>query len=424
VLHLPPAYTWYRVSPSFPYMNSVLTSSMYCSGECRLQDQGEKAKQQKAHPVHLTAQLHPSLSPHFRPHTAIQPSPRMPPHVRPSSTSSESDESTSPLNSPNTIPAGAESPHKDPLDLGPPAFPNSHSHIGFPGSSVPVKIPAVMPRPAPAPIPAPVPSHGTYGTSIDTLRFGRKPALINSVTSPNALIARCACGKPANHPLRATSKERGESEFSLLSLGPSRTSHRVVSDTPGSSHSIDRRAVSGYASPTLEPLQLADGVGASALSRSRSDPMHPKLAYTRATPTESTFAESSAAPRRKSHAAQTDRPGVATLGSRETGEGRGRSRDRIRHAVEAQQGGLSGMLTQPPEREPAPSRSRHRRDEAERERERQRSRRPQRQSPALAPVDAALIVPSWSRAIGADDGIAPSPLRGGWRSPNKVAGRG
>lgn len=377
---------------------------MFCSAQCKARDTGKQTLLRTIVPVHLTSQLPVTLSPHFRPHSIIQPSPRMPPHGRPSSSSSSST-ADSPLQSPATNPIDSGSPQKDPLDLGPPAFP--HAQQPFSGS-VPVKI-AALPR-ATVPAPPPTASHGTtYGTSIDTLRFGRKPALINSVTSPNALIARCACGKPANHAMRGTSKERGESEFSRLSLGPTvlqhrADRHRMVSESSPKSSSVDRRAVSGHGTPPFPPTEI-EGVGSSALSRSRSDPMHPKLYTTRATPVDS---ESPLFhPRRASNAAS--RPSVADRES--GGSDRGRSRERMRHEMEVPHGGL---LNHPPEREPAPSRSRHRREE----REREKSRR-ERASPSLPPMDQAAIMPSWNRALGADDGIAPRLLRNGWRSPKK-----
>ncbi len=114
--------------------------------------------------------------------------------------------------------------------------------------------------------------------------------MTNSITSPNALRPRCACGLPANHRSRPHSKERAsdlDNGFARLNLGPAVTSQqqhyplfphpqatdkRIVSDSTIHGYNpngitIDRRAASGYNSPLLGQT------GGSLLSRSRSDPI-------------------------------------------------------------------------------------------------------------------------------------------------------
>lgn len=394
-------------------------TSLYCSSECRLQDKGTPSPALKAGvaPVRLTSQLPHTLSPLFRPTPQIAPSPKMPGVS--GDTSSASSITSSPLHSPRTNPSGSDSPQKEAFNLPPPAFPAPASLV-FPGS-MPVKIPALATRPSLAHAQQPTSqtpgSHGSTiyptGTSIDTLRFGRKPSVTNSVISPNGLVARCACGKPANHRSRASSKERIfdplDSGFSRLNLGPSLVPHhptplaatdkRIVSDSvlahPQGISIEARRAQSGHGTPA--PL-IGSGSG-SLLARSRSDPIPPSPSHrhsviapmtTRELSVISPTRRASAADGRQSgayaatgmvmsrtgsathrHAHVHREPAPAPATSTGTGlaldMGRGRSRERQVHPrVDAS----VGLLNHPPERETAPSRSRHRRDESARERER------------------------------------------------------
>ena len=398
-------------------------------------------------PLRLTSQLPVSLSPMMRPlHHQIAPSPRLyPSHADSSSGSSMT---SSPVQSPQTNPSGADSPQKDAFDLPPLAYPGNGplpQSLAFPGS-MPVKIPNLLSRASPQVHAAHIPAtHGTaypVGTSIDTLRFGRKPGMINTVTSPNALVARCACGKPANHRGRATSRDRGfETGFSNLVLGPSITygeprqrTTRIVSgsaNSPGRANALHDNAISGYNTP--DPLAYADGRGAaSLLSRSRSDPIPPSPKALRGSnPPVPVRAPAS---RRASNTLDR-RPGMAPLDSTiapgaqhlnviapvfAASPRRGRSRDRADHPVEE----IAGALNHPPDREHPPSRSRHRRDEraerrmsSSRDRERSRARRPA--SPVQPIPEAHAIMPSWSRRASStqprpmEGVVSPSMRRGG-----------
>jgi hypothetical protein len=403
-----------RLSPG---SSNADRTSLYCSSECRLQDKGTPSPALKAGvaPVRLTSQLPHTLSPLFRPTPQIAPSPKMPGVS--GDTSSASSITSSPLHSPRTNPSGSDSPQKEAFNLPPPAFPAPASLV-FPGS-MPVKIPALATRPSLAHAQQPTSqtpgSHGSTiyptGTSIDTLRFGRKPSVTNSVISPNGLVARCACGKPANHRSRASSKERIfdplDSGFSRLNLGPSLVPHhptplaaidkRIVSDSvlahPQGISIEARRAQSGHGTPA--PL-IGSGSG-SLLARSRSDPIPPSPSHRHSVIAPMTTRELSViSPTRRASAADgrqsgayaatgmvmsrtgsaTHRPAhvhrePAPATSTGTGlaldMGRGRSRERQLHPrVDTS----VGLLNHPPEREAAPSRSCHRRDESERERER------------------------------------------------------
>lgn len=377
---------------------------LYCSSECRLQDGKPKAAAPNINaPVRLTAQLPPSLSPHVRPVHNITPSPRMPGQAV--DTSSSSSRSSSPFNSPRTVPSATDSPQKETFNLPPPAYPQQS--LAF-SSSMAVRIPVVAPKPVPVLGSSSSHQFGSsllQGGSIETLRFGRKSSVTNSITSPNALLPRCACGKPANHRSRPHSKDRSTGEmdngFARLNLGPAVTSHqhhhphgsafphsqvsdkRHVSDSTVHGIAIERKAGSGYASPQL------GGHGGSLLSRSRSDPMPPSpkqsrhgaiapttvgrqasiitpsrrasaAAEDRAQPTYSPMSRTSSA-QQQSHSGQ-----LSPAASSVTEMRRGRSRDRQRYPAEIVP---SGLLNHPTEREHPPSRSRARRDEPRRSHE-------------------------------------------------------
>lgn len=441
MLHVPAALQGVSISLlslELPYTDSRL----YCSSECRLQDKGfiSPAPKPAMAPVHLTARLPVSLSPRHRPTAQIGPSPKMPPHVPvthgPNSSSSSSITS-SPIHSPRTNPSGSgsDSPQKDPFDLPPPAFPQQAS-LNFPGS-MPVKIPnLVKASPAVGPTQTPA-SHGStilpLGASIETLHFGRKPSVTNTVISPNALLPRCACGKVAGHSKRRPSKDRGmETGFSNLSLGPS-----LLASAPGRVVSAPAKAASGHGTPRFNtnsnstysptPLQTVSSViGASQLSRSRSDPIPPSPPNNMIAPF--TRQDDSLISPIKEHA---ERP---TLSDR-----RGRSLERQRH----QGGQHTGVLNQVQEREQAPSRSRHRREERERDR-RERERLDVVAEPNHARISPSFvenphtspISPSWSRQTSPklerngshrNTGGTTTPVRGGQKSPqdhtNGMGGR-
>lgn len=265
------------------------SKGLYCSTECRQQDKGTASPSTKAAngPVRLTAQLPVSLSPMVRPVHHIAPSPAFGPRRRGNSSSSSS-VSDSPIQSPHTNPSASDSPQKESFNLPPPAYPNGMYGINI--GSVPAKIPhgfsSRVPSTAPgsgAATPGSASTAYAMGTSIDTLRFGRKSSVTNSVTSPLALIPRCGCGRPIGH--RARSRERSavnevENGISCLSLGPSVTTEdsllvgnalRIVSD----SGYRGARTPSTATYPLPEERSISNVLGSSLLARSRSDPMPP-----------------------------------------------------------------------------------------------------------------------------------------------------
>lgn len=416
MLHLPAALQ--GVSLAFWV---VLICRLYCSSQCRLQDKGTPSPAIKPAGVRLTSQIPVNLSPMLRPtHHQISPSPRLPASHADSSSSSSI--TSSPIQSPRTNPA--DSPRKGSFDLPPLAYPKDAPAFVFPGS-MPVKIPNLVSKPAqPTPGTHTPASGGTVfpiGASIDTLRFGRRPGTTNSVVSPNALVARCACGKPANHRGRAMSKDRGiESGLANFVLGPSvnepvRTA-RIASDS--SSKPYHSLAATGHNTPDM--LEFESGRGASYLSRSRSDPIPSVL--------ESKPIKRSPVARRTNHYehdVQLIEGVIAPASLRDAGISsivpasvasprRGRSRDRQARPMERD---ISvGILNHPPEREHPPSRSRHRR---EGERRRSDSRERHRAAPL---VDPSQITPSWNRRTSPDagpgEGVAPAMRRtGSGRSP-------
>ncbi|WVF65769.1 hypothetical protein IAT40_000503 [Kwoniella sp. CBS 6097] len=397
---------------------------LYCSSECRLRDQGTPSPAvpaAKMGPVKITSQLPASLSPLVRPAQHPGRSPRVFAQNRASSSisSGSSSVSSSPLQSPQTNPSEVDSPKKDTFDLPPPAYP--FKSLGGIPTSVPMKIPALLPRPAAQQPNCQTPgSQGSTiypaGTSIDTLRFGRKPSAVNSVTSPNALAPRCACGLPANHKGRANSKDRADlpdAGFSRLSLGPSVVnapqapeepaprSFRIVSDSaippfPGRSVQPSVPTPNRATIPLSIPQSPQVNPTASLLSRSRSDPIPsspqvqrrvkaipvapapaPIITTNVITPS---HRETFAVPMSPIVPAQASasRPTRHTANALEVSMAsprRGRSRERQEHHVPQMTGNALGG---PADREQAPSRSRNRRDSRRRsdsrERERERGR--------------------------------------------------
>lgn len=232
-------------------------------------------------PVHLTAQLPVSLSPLSRPTHTIAPSPVFGARRRGNSSSSSS-LSDSPIQSPSTNASATDSPQKESFNLPPPAYPAAFS-IG----SVPVKIPGAgfasrVPSATNSGVATPG-SHTTVypvGTSVDTLRFGRKSSVTNSVTSPLALAPRCGCGRALGHRARSGDRQREPAAaegISCLSLGPSLTTTddtappRMMSDP-----SFRAPRTPNFGCPPLpEERSIAHVLGSSLLSRSRSDPAAP-----------------------------------------------------------------------------------------------------------------------------------------------------
>lgn len=360
--------------------------SLYCSSECRLQDKGgSPALKPENAPVKLSSQLPMALSPLVRPTHHISPSPRMPAHGHTDSSSSSSITS-SPIESPFTGPLPG-SPRKGSFNLPPLAYPAQTM-----SSSIPVKIP-MLPR-APIPLAAESSSHHSpyHGASVDTLRFGRKPGLTNTVISPNALAPRCACGKVAGH--RRTSKDRNaEVALPNFALGPARGelcgsfNKRLVSDPLVKMSAT--RSHSGHGAPGIADLELSTSFGAAlSLTRSRSDPT-PSSPMARKTSAD--FLQ---------HVVSANRSRSGTVAG---SPGRGRSRERQRHPVEQP----THVLNHSKEREEAPSRSRHRQELP------RRSIEPVQEYVAPAP-EYPRITPSWSRPTRAPEldvgqGLAPSP---------------
>jgi hypothetical protein len=365
-----------------------------------MRDKGVASPQPTAQPgsTKLTSQLPPSLSPLVRPFHHISPSPRN----RHADSSSASSSTSSPVESPHSNPIHMNSPRKGSFNLPPPAHPLIH-HVSSPVTGVPIPLIARHPSATPqfTSIATIHSSIGLAGTSIDTLRFGRKPGNTNSVTSPNALLPRCACGKPAGHRDKAV--DALDSEFSNLILGPSVTNcqpdstRRLVSDSAVLKSGQMKKARSGHGTPATGVVTVSSTLGGSlSLTRSRSDP----------------FAGSPTA-RTGSIGSQRD------LGRPESGDlplrspRRGRSRERQSHRVNPSPGGL---FDQPGEREPAPSRSRNRQERPRYEDsksvitpvERKSPRQSTNKSPALP---SAQIFPAWSRG-------------GSFPDAEKVAGEG
>lgn len=297
-------------------------------------------------------------------------------------------------------------------------------------------------------------SHGSnvqlIGASVDTLRFGRKPGVTNSVTSPNALLPRCACGQPANHRGRPSSKERAAMGNALtpLNIGPSvteRPRQRHVSG--GAIPTSPPRVISGQHTP-LSDIQTISGVigGSLLLSRSRSDPTPPSPQGRTPIAPQVTQAPliSKISPTRRASHNDHDLPPAGPIGSIPASlskgglippESRRRGRSTERHRSHCNTS-ATGLFNQPTEREAAPSRSRHRREEARKQTEEIAKVQAQVQAALVvekdpsSPVNAASITPSWSRRTSQTDvrsggeGVAPANLRNpanGQRSPRSPA---
>lgn len=260
------------------------SKGLYCSSECRQKDKGSDSPATRADgdaPVRITAQLPASLSPMVRPVHHIQASPFFPGRRRTGTTSSSSSSlSDDPIQSPQTNPSGSDSPPREGFNLPPPAYPMNNN--AFLAGSVPVKIPYSLASRVPS-NPATGSTTPTTAASIDTLRFGRKSSVTNSVTSPLALAPRCGCGRQLGHRSRSRDPIKEATEhISCLNLGPSQTTNhneelrstssmRMVSDP---SNRAPRTPI--LPCPTLpEERSISTVLGSSLLSRSRSDPAHP-----------------------------------------------------------------------------------------------------------------------------------------------------
>ena len=461
MFHLPAALQ--GVSANTVMENFADLFRLYCSSECRMQDKGtpSPAVYPVQAPLHLTAQLPIRLSPRIRPTYSVGPSPRMPPHVpsynHAGDSSSSSSITSSPFQSPRTNPSASDSPKKEAFDLPPPAF-TSNQIYAFPGS-VPVKIPALITRPNAKTMASLGTTLYPNANSVDTLRFGRKPGVINSVTSPNALLPRCACGKPSDHQGRPPNKDAAalDPDLTHLSLGPSKDvphgdlkgrSARVVSDSilPP----FDERFQTTHSGSTtyLKPSRNAGNIlGGSHLSRSRSDPISPssKIHPGSIVPL-TTYEKSTIASNRRGSTIECNDeryspqiPMKATvvasfkaryppptalanlLGPPSTiPPDRGRSRDRLTHAA-TRSGNTSGILHQPGEREKAPSRSRISPDERRRSAEKCHTDRDRAREGVGKSNQGERwpIKPSWSRptsmseALPAGKGMAPPSRRQG-----------
>lgn len=268
------------------------SKGLYCSSECRQKDKGSdspalRATGDAAAPVRLTAQLPVSLSPMVRPVHNMYPSPVFPGRRRGTTSSSSSSLSDDRIQSPQTNPSSTDSPPKEAFDLPPPAYPMPANYLA---GSVPVKIPAALASRVPS-TPGTGSTTPTTAASIDTLRFGRKSSVTNSVTSPLALTPRCGCGRALGHPARSreTSLKGAVDQISGLSLGPSQTddlrtapnSLRMVSD-PVNNHHHHHRSAPAPRTPNVpcpilpeDRTSISHVLGSSLLSRSRSDPVHP-----------------------------------------------------------------------------------------------------------------------------------------------------
>ncbi|BEI85310.1 hypothetical protein CcaverHIS002_0507110 [Cutaneotrichosporon cavernicola] len=246
------------------------SKGLYCSRECRQQDKGSVSPHTKSNdlaPVRLTAQLPASLSPAVRPTYTITPSPIL--GRRRGASTSSSSVSDSPIQSPHTNPSAGDSPQKEVFNLPPPAYP-----MGFVGS-VPMKIPtSLQNRVASNGSANGHPNGATTPTgSVDTLRFGRKSSVTNSVTSPLALGPRCGCGRPLGH--RNRSLPGDELNVACLNLGPNGFPDADVNVLRLVSDPI-HRTPNLTCPPLPEERSISHVLGSSLLlSRSRSDPHHP-----------------------------------------------------------------------------------------------------------------------------------------------------
>jgi len=482
VLHLPAALQ--GVGPELSSQSAwLITNRLYCSSECRMLDKGtpSPASLPNRGPVRLTAQMPISHSPRDRSTVPIGPSPKTPAHLLssrlPGDYSSSSSITSSPIQSPRTNPSASDSPYQETFALPPPAY-ISKQGLAFSGS-VPVKIPALLPlgttmvpprRGTPA-------SHGSTdhptAASVDTLRFSRRPGMTNSITSPNALLPRCACGKPANHQGRSPGRERilREPTIAQFNISPAVAephagpttgrSIRVVSDSlipPSNERFYNALGKSGLDQPHATIRKQSDTVGGSHLSRSRSDPIPPSPQGRPGgiAPMTAYGISNNAHNRRASAVDSFAKPVLSKLpaggaptpmskpGETPSGEPqapsivsphRGRSRSRQGHAPLIESN--ASILNQPGEREAAPSRSRHRRDERRRSEERRRNERDRaRDAVANASnVEPTAIAPSWIGDPSALDsaqqapggGVAPQTRRpggGGQTSPKTVYRRG
>lgn len=268
------------------------------------------------------------------------------------------------------------------------------------------------------------------GNSIDTLRFGRRPGVVNSVTSPNALAARCSCGKAFGH---AGSKDRMESGLANLSLGPSLVAphpqHGRVTSNPinkaSSGHNTPAR--NAALSADIEHHTVSSTLGASLLSRSRSDPIpHSPKEHRMSLIAPMTRPNGSLiSPIKDTVPAPSSGQGHARGREANIASGRGRSMERQPKHLELTQ---AGVLNQSREREQAPSRSRHRRDE----RPERRISQAQNQENGMPsrPVFANAADANWSRRPSTTaveqvgEGIAPPTRRSGETSPRGRAGYG
>lgn len=432
------------------YSNSnVNLPRLYCSSMCRQKDQGSFSP--RVNPdhgsVHITSQLPPALSPHVRPTNTTSLSPKSSGQPWPTSigtSSGSSSANSSPLHSPQTNHADFDSPQKGFFNLPPPAYPVTQ--FGAPPSAVPVKIPALLPRASPifGAIGTPGSQGSTvypHGASVDTLRFGRRPGAVNSVTSPNALLPRCACGLPANHHrIRASSKDRADlvdSGFSRLSLGPSvvareepiSRSLRIVSDSAIPPFTLSPKGTPQIITATLNhsgPFhteQSSPVAPNNLLSRSRSDPIPPSPKVGKRTIAPVPVVSTIVPTRRQSSHEPEYRTNILEISNIDSPR-RGRSRERQEHH-EDDGDCPPTILNHPPEREAAPSRSRTRRESRRRSGERSRSRprerfreldmsRDREQGGQRSPVshEAPQILPSWSQqAMIVDHVVAPSMKR-------------
>lgn len=426
------------------------SKGLYCSSMCRQKDQGSFSPQVNPDhgSVHITSQLPLALSPHVRPTNTTSLSPKSSGQPWPTSigtSSGSSSANSSPLHSPQTNHADFDSPQKGFFNLPPPAYPVTQFGAP-PPSAVPVKIPALLPRASPifGAIGTPGSQGSTvypHGASVDTLRFGRRPGAVNSVTSPNALLPRCACGLPANHHrIRASSKDRADlvdSGFSRLSLGPSvvareepiSRSLRIVSDSAIPPFTLSPKGTAQIITATLNhsgPFhteQSSPVAPNNLLSRSRSDPIPPSPKVGKRTIAPVPVVSTIVPTRRQSSHEPEYRTNILEISNIDSPR-RGRSRERQEHH-EDDSDCPPTILNHPPEREAAPSRSRTRRESRRRSGERSRSRprerfreldmsRDREQGGQRSPVshEAPQILPSWSQqATIVDHVVAPSMKR-------------
>ena len=177
--------------------------------------------------VRFTTQLPATLSLLHRP-PRVNPSPGKPVHVpsRRFESFTSSSTTASHIQSARTCSwSGLDSHQKEPRDLTPQAFRSKRISLGC-VDSIPVIVQRLSVKRTPTTTSLAARTPGSHpgslyplDVSIDTLHFGRKPGVVDSVTIPNsqAALGPSVCGKSVEFP---DSREKTESGLASLPLNP------------------------------------------------------------------------------------------------------------------------------------------------------------------------------------------------------------